>query len=278
MNKEFNKLTPEEEYVIARKGTERPFTGEYYQFKANGLFTCRRCDAPLYLSHHKFDSGCGWPSFDDAIPGAVAKKMDADGHRVEILCANCDGHLGHVFEGERFTLKNSRHCVNSLSMRFVPVEEMSIERAILASGCFWSKQFHLDRLNGVIATRVGYTGGSSPAAPTYREVSSGLTGHTESIEVYFDKNIISYEALLNHFYQHHNPSISSKQGENNNGKYRSAIFYTNEMQKEVAENVINKLTEEKEVFTQLAPAYAFYGAEGHHQKYYDKLGKTPEES
>jgi len=277
MNNEFNKLTPEEEYVIERKGTERPFTGEYYQFKAKGLFSCRRCNAPLYLSHHKFDSGCGWPSFDDAIPDAVKKKLDADGSRTEILCENCDGHLGHVFEGERFTLKNSRHCVNSLSMRFVPVEEMSIERAVLASGCFWSKQYYLDRLPGVIATRVGYTGGSSPAAPTYREVSSGLTGHAEAIEVFFDKTMISYEDILSHFFEQHNPTISSKQGENNRGKYRSAVFFTNQTQKEVAENKINQLKQEGEVLTELTPAYEFYGAEEHHQKYYDKLGKTPQE-
>lgn len=115
----FNSLTDEEAHVLLNKGTERPFTGEYNDWQAEGTYLCRRCNAPLYRSEDKFDSGCGWPSFDDELPDSVARHPDPDGRRTEIVCQNCGGHLGHVFHGERKTPKDTRHCVNSLSIRFV---------------------------------------------------------------------------------------------------------------------------------------------------------------
>lgn len=123
-NMNYNKLTPEEERVILHKGTDMPFTGEYTMKKDKGIYICRRCNAPLYTSEDKFDSHCGWPSFDDEIPGAVKSVRDADGHRTEIICNNCQGHLGHVFTGEGFTDKDTRHCVNTSSIRFIPVDSV----------------------------------------------------------------------------------------------------------------------------------------------------------
>lgn len=276
-NNKFNPLTPEETRVIVNKGTERPFTGKFYDFYEKGTYICKRCDAPLYHSTTKFDSGCGWPSFDDEVKGAVKRVPDADGRRTEIVCANCGGHLGHVFTGEGFTAKNTRHCVNSVSLNFIPdkKKEMKTEKAILASGCFWGVEYHLQKIPGVIETTVGYTGGHKDK-PTYKEVCTGTTGHAEAVEVVFDPEKVSFETICKVFFETHDPTQVDGQGPDIGDQYRSEIFYVNDNQKVVSEKLIAILREKGyDVVTKLTPATKFWIAEDYHQDYYDHKGSTP---
>lgn len=275
-NMKYNKLTPEEEQVILHKGTERPFTGLYTAHKENGTYTCKRCDAELFRSEDKFDSSCGWPSFDDEIPGAVKRVLDADGERTEILCANCGGHLGHVFSGEAFTDKNTRHCVNSISLNFQSeAGEPSTEKAIFASGCFWGTEYQLQKLDGVLSTTVGYTGGRTKA-PSYQEVCSGTSGHIEAVEVEFDPAIVSYEMLGRVFFETHDPEQTNGQGPDIGEQYLSYIFYFDDKQKKTAQKLITLLEEKGyKVATQLRPVETFWPAEDYHQDYYINKGSTP---
>lgn len=271
-----NKLTPEEERVIIHKGTETPFTGEYYKHKEAGTYTCKQCGAPLYRSSDKFDSGCGWPSFDDEIPGAVKRTTDADGMRTEITCAKCGGHLGHVFEGERFTEKNVRHCVNSISLNFVPAsQEVKTEKAYFAGGCFWGTEYLLQQVDGVISTRVGYMGGKT-RNPTYKEVCYENTGHAEAVEVVFDPTKTDYEKLARYFFEIHDPTQLNRQGPDVGDQYRSAVFYVDETQKKIAEKLIRILKDKGyKVVTEVTKSGEFYEAEKYHQDYYNYTGKEP---
>jgi peptide methionine sulfoxide reductase msrA/msrB len=280
----YNELTPEEEYVIINKGTEAPFSGDLLNNHDEGVYVCRQCGAALYRSEDKFDSHCGWPSFDDEIPGAIEKTSDADGIRTEITCANCGGHLGHVFYGEQLTDKNTRHCVNSISMDFILIDEYramrenpetGIQKAIFASGCFWGVEYHFNRADGVISTTVGYTGGSFED-PTYRQVCNGITGHAEAVEVTYDAGVTSYEDLLKLFFETHDFTQTNGQGPDIGAQYRSEIFYLSDWQKTIAEKLIGELSDKGyNVATHVTLAGTFWSAEDYHQDYYEKNGQSP---
>lgn len=272
----FHDLSPMEEKIIQQKFTERPGSGQYLDNKTQGVYLCRQCDAPLYLSSFKFSSECGWPSFDDEIPFMVRKKMDDDGRRVEILCNRCGGHLGHIFTGEGFTEKNIRHCVNSTSLSFISAElPDGLKKAYFAGGCFWGVEFFFKKLEGVLSVRSGYMGGHV-VNPSYHEVCSGLTGHAEAVEVIFDPKIVSYEQAVKYFFEIHDPTQEGGQGPDLGPQYRSGIYYLTEQQKQVALSLINELKGKGyHVATQVLPASYFYSAEDYHQDYYTKSGKTP---
>lgn len=266
-----NKLTEEEARVIIHKGTEMPFTGKLLNEKRKGTFCCRQCGTPLYRSEDKFDSGCGWPSFDDEIPGAVNRSLDADGRRIEITCAKCGGHLGHVFEGEQLTAKNTRHCVNSLSMIFRP----DTNKAYFAAGCFWGVQYYLGKIDGVLSSKVGYMGGHTES-PTYHEVCDGNTGYLETVEVTYDPNKVSYEELVKAFFEIHDFTQTNGQGPDIGEQYLSAVFVQSPKEEAVVKNIMNTLEERHyKVATTIRHENNFYPAEDYHQDYYDKKGSTP---
>lgn len=268
-------LSPQERYVIIDKGTEPPFVGKFDSFFQPGLYRCRQCGAPLYRSDDKFKSGCGWPAFDDAFDGAIKQTRDSDGSRVEITCAKCGGHLGHVFTGERLTPKDTRHCVNSLSMTFVPAESGDFGRAVLGGGCFWGVEYYLRQIPGVLYTTVGYSGGKT-SYPVYEQVCAGNTGHVEVVEVIFDPRKTGYETIVRTFLEVHDPTQLNRQGPDVGQQYRSVIFYYNDVQRKTAENLLQQLRDKGfKVTTELLPAARFYPAEDYHRHYYEKKGTLP---
>lgn len=266
-------LTAFEQSIIINKGTEAPFKGMYTNTTTQGTYYCKQCDSPLYVSTDKFHSGCGWPSFDDELPHAVYRYPDADGLRTEIVCASCDAHLGHVFLGEGFTEKNTRHCVNSISLVFK--EEAPIARAVFAGGCFWGVEYLFEKLEGVYEAISGYTGGDV-SNPTYADVLTHTTGHLEAVEVYYNPVIISYEQLAKYFFEIHDPTQTDGQGPDIGNQYLSAIFYRNRHEFDTSVSLIHILEDKGyRIATQLRPLARFWPAESYHQDYYTTKGSTP---
>lgn len=276
MINKYASLTPNTLAILKDKATEAPFSGDYLAPLELGTFLCRGCGLALFRADSQFTSHCGWPSFDDEIAGTVERKMDADGRRTEILCARCQSHLGHVFAGEGFTNKNLRHCVNSLAIEFVPDQKvLDTEEAILAAGCFWGVEHLFQKLPGILKTDVGYCGGES-TEPTYQQVCAGDTGHLEVLRVVYDVAKLSYQQVLQYFFEIHDFAQTDGQGPDLGTQYLSAIFYFNKTQQQIAESVMSQLKGQGcSVATTLLPVPTFWPAELYHQDYYTKTGKQP---
>jgi peptide methionine sulfoxide reductase msrA/msrB len=277
----WNKLTQDETRVIVNKGTEYAFRGKYVDNHKDGIYQCRRCNSKLFTSDSKFDSGSGWPAFDEVIGNSVEEIEDKDGMRTEIVCANCKGHLGHVFKGEKFTSKNTRHCVNSISLNFIVSDPLGNENsvktdtAIFASGCFWGTEYFFEKEEGVISTQVGYIGGHVKN-PTYKQVCSSTTGHAEAVRVVYDPSKTTYKTLCKLFFETHDPSQKDRQGPDIGNQYRTEVFYLNDNQKDIAQK-LKEILEKKGmlVTTEITKSTYFWKAEKYHEHYYSNNGGTP---
>ena len=274
---QLNKLSTFEKHVIVDKGTERAFSGKYVNTTDKGVYKCKVCDAALYTSDDKFSSHCGWPSFDDAIPGAIKEVPDADGRRTEIVCANCGAHMGHVFKGEGYTKKNTRHCVNSASLNFdkKKATASTLKKAYFAGGCFWGVEYYLEKIKGVKEVRSGFMGGQLKN-PGYYDVIRKKTGHLETVEVLYDPKKVSYETLAKTFFEIHDPTQTDGQGPDIGSQYLSAVFVSTKQERKTIDKLI-KILEAKglKVATKVKLVAPFYSAEEYHQNHYMRKGGTP---
>ncbi len=292
-------LSPEQFEVTQQCGTEPPFRNAYWNNHKPGIYVDVVSGEALFSSLDKFDSGTGWPSFTQPVKGTdIVEKKDREFGmvRTEVRSKAADSHLGHVFEDGPADKGGLRYCINSASLKFIPVEDMEkagygpylepfvkaglvnapvLESAILAGGCFWGMEEILRQIPGVIKTTVGYSGGTT-ANPTYKDVTTGRTGHAEAIEVVFDPARLSYESLLDYFFRMHDPTTLNRQHNDVGTQYRSAIFHTSDAQKLAAENAKAKWDKSgkfrRPITTEITAATEFYSAEDYHQKY---LVKNP---
>jgi len=291
------RLTPEQYRITRGKDTEQAFCGGLLNNKKPGMYVCVCCNLPLFESKAKFESGSGWPSFfQPAAKENIREKRDTSLRmgRTEILCQRCGAHLGHLFDdGPPPT--GRRYCLNSEALRFVAADQLDTiaepeaalaipvkaattkaahdaarAEAVFAGGCFWCVEAVFRQLNGVLDVTSGYAGGAASTA-NYETVSTGLTGHAESVRIVYDPRKVSYETLLKVHFATHDPTTLNRQGNDVGTQYRSAIFYANDEQKQLAEAMIADLTKAKAfrrpIVTTLEPLKAFYPAEAHHQNY-----------
>lgn len=281
------RLTPEQYRIARGKDTERAFCGGLLNNKKPGMYVCVCCNLPLFESSAKFESGSGWPSFfQPAATENIREEPDLSHGmiRTEILCRRCGAHLGHVFDdGPRPT--GRRYCLNSESLRFVATDQLKTiaepanagksnkdvrAEAVFAGGCFWCVEAVFRQLAGVVEVTSGYAGGDAASA-NYAAVSTGRTGHAESVKIVYDPRKISYETLLRVHFATHDPTSLNRQGADVGTQYRSAVFYADEEQRRIAEAMIADLTDAKTfkrpIVTTLEPLAAFYPAEAKHQNY-----------
>ena len=282
-------LTPEQFHVLREKGTEKPYTGKWLINTKNGIYTCAACGNELFTSDMKFDSHCGWPSFDREISGGKIKTAIDNSHgmsRTEIMCAKCNGHLGHLFD-DGPTSTGKRYCVNSVSIGFTETQSNKNEKELsankydtltLGGGCYWCVEAVYEKLDGVIDVESGFSGGTVND-PTYREVCMGTTGHAEVVQIVFDPVKTNVEEILKVFFTVHDPTTLNRQGADVGTQYRSVIFYRNKSQESVAKNIIADLNKQKvydnPVVTEVVPFNAFYKADDYHQNYYQINSQKP---
>lgn len=265
-------LTPVTRRIMCEQATEPPHTPPCNTVESDGSYLCRRCGLALFRAESQFESGCGWPSFDSPISQTVKEVPEPiDERRIEIRCNRCDGHLGHVFDGEHYTENNRRYCVNSASIDFVENNQvLDSEETIVAGGCFWGVDYQMRQHPGVLKVEVGYTGGEIPS-PTYEQVCSGCTGHYEAARVIFDPSKTNYQAVLKHFFAIHDSTQKTGQGVDIGPQYQSALFYYNQEQLTDAKAFIQQLKAKGyAVATQLLSAQPFWAAENYHQNYHAK--------